>query len=259
MSSIGSRPGQPFGEFSRVGETQGPRGPAGAPGEAPPAAPGAGPGRTPDAGSSELARLAFGADPLAGRLSRAAAASGRPAAGPATGSTGGASAAERPLLKYGSRGQDVRDLQQALNAYRSKMGLPSIGAEGTFGPSTLRAVTQFQRANGLEADGVVGENTWKKLLGEKAAAPEPKPGSTTARVLEQRQAIESAAEKYGVPPNLIAAIISGDLDKAIAAYNAGIGAVRQASKEGQDPRTVTYHDGYVDKVLSGVKKYSAYF
>ncbi|WP_243129681.1 peptidoglycan-binding protein [Clostridium sp. HBUAS56017] len=34
-----------------------------------------------------------------------------------------------------------------------------------FGGGTYSAVVQFQRDNGLANDGIVGRNTWSKLLG----------------------------------------------------------------------------------------------
>lgn len=37
--------------------------------------------------------------------------------------------------------------------------------DGIFGTKTLAAVRRYQEANGLTVDGVVGKNTWKKLLG----------------------------------------------------------------------------------------------
>lgn len=37
--------------------------------------------------------------------------------------------------------------------------------DGIFGTKTLAAVRQYQKANGLTVDGIVGKNTWKKLLG----------------------------------------------------------------------------------------------
>jgi peptidoglycan hydrolase-like protein with peptidoglycan-binding domain len=37
--------------------------------------------------------------------------------------------------------------------------------DGIFGTKTLAAVRQYQEANGLTVDGVVGKNTWMKLLG----------------------------------------------------------------------------------------------
>ncbi|HSP77576.1 MAG TPA: peptidoglycan-binding protein [Myxococcaceae bacterium] len=44
-------------------------------------------------------------------------------------------------------------------------------ADGHFGPKTLAAVKAFQRAKGLETDGIVGPKTWSAL--NKATAPKP--------------------------------------------------------------------------------------
>jgi N-acetylmuramoyl-L-alanine amidase len=38
------------------------------------------------------------------------------------------------------------------------------GADGDYGSNTERGVTQFQRDRKLTADGICGEETWKKLL-----------------------------------------------------------------------------------------------
>lgn len=56
-------------------------------------------------------------------------------------------------LKKGSRGNEVKILQQALNLY----------PDGIFGPLTEEAVKEFQKANGLTADGIVGTKTWARL------------------------------------------------------------------------------------------------
>lgn len=56
-------------------------------------------------------------------------------------------------LKKGSRGDNVRTLQKALN----------LIADGIFGALTDEAVREFQKSNGLQVDGVVGKNTWAKL------------------------------------------------------------------------------------------------
>lgn len=57
------------------------------------------------------------------------------------------------ILKLGSRGNEVKALQEKLN----------LKADGIFGPLTEEAVKDFQRSNGLEVDGIVGANTLSKL------------------------------------------------------------------------------------------------
>jgi peptidoglycan hydrolase-like protein with peptidoglycan-binding domain len=57
------------------------------------------------------------------------------------------------------QGSDVLEAQQSL----VRKGY-AIGADGVFGPSTDRAVKQFQQKSGLVADGVVGTKTWELLL-----------------------------------------------------------------------------------------------
>lgn len=57
------------------------------------------------------------------------------------------------ILKLGSRGNEVKALQEKLN----------LKADGIFGSITEEAVKDFQRSNGLEVDGIVGANTLSKL------------------------------------------------------------------------------------------------
>lgn len=64
-----------------------------------------------------------------------------------------------PMLLEGSRGVYVCTLQDAL----STVGISISGIDGAFGPNTKEAVTRFQRANGLIADGIVGCATWTRL------------------------------------------------------------------------------------------------
>jgi putative chitinase len=67
------------------------------------------------------------------------------------------------LLKRGDNNENVKQLQ-------IKLGLEPIG---NFGPKTEEAVKAFQSKNGLTADGIVGDGTWKKIMGENTPPPQP--------------------------------------------------------------------------------------
>lgn len=63
-------------------------------------------------------------------------------------------------LSNGSKGEQVKTLQRLLNA----LGYSCGKADGDFGKNTLAAVKKFQSARKLTSDGIVGQNTWNKLL-----------------------------------------------------------------------------------------------
>ena len=63
------------------------------------------------------------------------------------------------VLKYGMEGYDVRLLQYALN----RAGTDAGNADGIFGRRTAKALLQFQRDQGLAADGIAGKLTWAAL------------------------------------------------------------------------------------------------
>ena len=56
-------------------------------------------------------------------------------------------------LKKGSKGEEVKVLQKALN----------VTVDGDFGPKTEEAVKTFQKSKGLTLDGIVGPKTWVAL------------------------------------------------------------------------------------------------
>ena len=66
-----------------------------------------------------------------------------------------------PLLKEGARGNITKLVQEKL----TNLGYSTNGVDGIFGSGTKSAVIKYQRTKGLSADGIVGQNTWKKLLG----------------------------------------------------------------------------------------------
>lgn len=69
-----------------------------------------------------------------------------------------------PVLKLGSKGDNVKRLQKVLG----------VIVDGNFGYGTKTAVMAFQKANGLVADGVVGNLTWAKVI-EKESGAKPTP------------------------------------------------------------------------------------
>lgn len=102
------------------------------------------------------------------------------------------------LLKVGSKGEDVKKLQEKLGT----------AADGDFGPGTEKLVKEWQAANGLTADGLVGDGTWVKMFGSApVAAPvvsgtlklEKLKGHVPDSVIVQ---IPDAATKFGITTNL---------------------------------------------------------
>lgn len=87
-------------------------------------------------------------------------------------------AAEAPLLQFGSVGDDVLRVQLRLQ----ELGYYAIEVSGNYLGNTRNAVRDFQRKNGLQADGVVGQATWDMLFFgdalDAAATPRPTPSPT---------------------------------------------------------------------------------
>ena len=65
-----------------------------------------------------------------------------------------------PTLKKGASGNITKLLQEKL----VKLGYNTNGVDGIFGSGTYSAVREFQKTRGLSVDGIVGQNTWRKLL-----------------------------------------------------------------------------------------------
>ena len=59
----------------------------------------------------------------------------------------------------GDRGYPARRLQRSLRA----LGYGAVPFDGHYGPRTRLGVRRFQRAHGLEADGICGPRTWGEL------------------------------------------------------------------------------------------------
>jgi peptidoglycan hydrolase-like protein with peptidoglycan-binding domain len=60
---------------------------------------------------------------------------------------------------------NVKTFQQKLISKGYDLG--KCGADGYFGSITLAAVVKFQKANELAVDGIVGVNTWNRIVNGK--------------------------------------------------------------------------------------------
>jgi putative chitinase len=108
------------------------------------------------------------------------------------------------LLKVGSKGDDVKKLQEKLGTV----------VDGDFGPGTEKLVKQWQTKNGLTSDGIVGDGTWTKMFSvAKVAAPTKvaAPAVSGSLKLEKLKGhipdsviaqIPDTAAKFGITTNL---------------------------------------------------------
>ncbi|MER5476046.1 peptidoglycan-binding protein [Streptomyces sp. NPDC002734] len=67
-----------------------------------------------------------------------------------------------PTVKYGSEGDAVKAAQTQLNLYGA-----GLTVDGAFGSGTQSATIVFQQTHALTADGVIGAQTWRTLLGTR--------------------------------------------------------------------------------------------
>jgi peptidoglycan hydrolase-like protein with peptidoglycan-binding domain len=83
--------------------------------------------------------------------------------GPLTWAALGGDGPQPPTLAQGSQGPVVEKLQTALNEGRGSFAPdsnPVLTVDGIFGPITASAVQGAQQSGGIEADGIVGLQTW---------------------------------------------------------------------------------------------------
>ena len=64
------------------------------------------------------------------------------------------------LYKNGSTGKEVGIIQNNLKM----LGFDPLGIDCIYGENTIIAVKEFQEANGLVSDGIVGDCTWNALI-----------------------------------------------------------------------------------------------
>ena len=81
-------------------------------------------------------------------------------------------------MRLGFQGDSVRTVQRKLK----ELGYYNGSIDGDFGSETEKAVKAFQKANGLTADGKVGEQTLKKLNDKNAKTAKQANATATPKV-----------------------------------------------------------------------------
>lgn len=100
----------------------------------------------------------------------------------------------RSLLKAGSQGTDVMELQGVLKL----LGYYTRSMNGQFDQPTAIAVAKFQTAAGLPADSIVGSETWNRLLPSSPTVTASKPGDSFP-IPSSPTATSNPAKQPGVP------------------------------------------------------------
>lgn len=116
-----------------------------------------------------------------------------------------------PTLRTSARGNFVTILQYLLNEFGA-----NLVVDGNFGGNTARAVVEFQRNNNLTQDGIVGRNTWAKLLNLNPSSEVLRRGARSSAVLFLQKLLLS----YLYPITDLDGIFGPETERAVRAFQA---------------------------------------
>lgn len=136
------------------------------------------------------------------------------------------------LSKYGSRGTEVRTIQEKLKRW----GYYSGSVDGIYGSQTVSAVKSFQKKNGLTVDGIAGTQTLKAM------------GITSSSSL-------SSSSNNSSNVNLLARVVYGEARGEPYTGQVAVAAVvLNRVKSSKFPNTISgvvYQSGAFDAVADG--------
>ena len=138
------------------------------------------------------------------------------------------------LSKYGSRGDEVRQIQTKLKRW----GYYNGNVDGIFGSQTLEAGKYFQRKNGLTVDGIAGPATLKAM-----------------GIYNSSNSSSSSSSSNSSNVNLLARLIYGEARGEPYTGQVAVGAVvMNRVKSSSFPNTISgviYQSGAFDAVRDG--------
>jgi peptidoglycan hydrolase-like protein with peptidoglycan-binding domain len=115
-----------------------------------------------------------------------------------------------PVLRLGSSGEVVRQLQSALRG----LGYDPGAIDGQFGSRTESAVKAFQRAQGIAVDGIVGDITWLNIDEADTSNPTIRRGSTGNPVRRAQKRLTLG----GYDTNGVDGIFGADTEAAVRRF-----------------------------------------
>ena len=138
------------------------------------------------------------------------------------------------LSKYGSRGEEVRQIQTKLKRW----GYYTGNVDGIYGSQTQEAVRYFQRKNNLKVDGIAGPETLKAM-----------------GIFNSSTSSNSSSSSNSNNLNLLARIIYGEARGEPYTGQVAVGAVvMNRVKSSSFPNTISgviYQSGAFDAVRDG--------
>lgn len=141
------------------------------------------------------------------------------------------------LSKYGSRGDEVKQIQEKLKRW----GYYNGNVDGIYGSQTLAAVKSFQQKNGLTVDGIAGEKTLAAM------------GITSSSNSSSGSSGSTNSNSSNV--NLLARLIYGEARGESYTGQVAVGAVvLNRVKSSSFPNTISgviYQSGAFDAVSDG--------
>lgn len=147
------------------------------------------------------------------------------------------------MLKVGSRGDCVADLQNRLNSAGSSVGR----ADSQFGPKTRDGVKDYQRKNGLKDDGIAGTKTWGSLINGGVATPAgssvplaPSGQGFDSKSRGQASDLQNRLATAGFPVGRAGAdgVIGGDTKMAVKAFQQHYGIPATGAVDGRTWQTL---------------------
>lgn len=132
------------------------------------------------------------------------------------------SSSSSEALKSGDESDAVKELQKKLK----ELGYFNESATGTFGSLTKEAVIAFQKANGLEADGVAGANTLRKIENSRTTTAEKQ---STSGILEKGsegnavKSLQNSLKELGYFSGDVTGYYGSQTSAAVKSYQAAMG------------------------------------